>query len=89
MRPNFLRGTAVKNIVDSTKKFVKDHKPEIVIASAVVVGVVIGAKYGHRNCIKMTDSIKRGMSTGDMVVVDHRGVDYAIALYRYLPPKTD
>lgn len=81
-----MKGTPVKNIVDSTKKFVKNHQVEIAAAAVAVVGVVVGAKIvGHQNCINITKGMKKAMSTGGMIVVDHHGTEYAMALYQYLP----
>lgn len=82
-----MKGTIVQNIVDSTKKFVKDHKPEIInITIAVSAVVATGAYFTmHRHCINFTDGMVKAMETGDMVVVEKRGKEYAMALYQYLP----
>lgn len=84
---NPLRKDTIVKIINSAKKFVKDHKPET-IATAVTVGAVVvaGAYFvAHRNYLNFTDELVEVLSGGDAVSIKKRGTEYVVAQKFYLP----
>lgn len=77
----------MSKIIDSTKKFVKEHKPETLVTAITVGAVAVAGAYfmAHRNCINFTKELVDELSTGDYVRFENRGTEYVVALYKYLP----